>query len=103
MRLELILPQENATEHKKSSVCPYEDCQGRHSEHHQALDKPLKDPKYPAVAAHRYRCLRCRRTFRVYPQGVTLAQTSQWVKGLGRMLYLLGPSFGTVALDLEAL
>jgi hypothetical protein len=25
--------------------------------------------------AHRYKCLRCKRTFRVYPVGVTQAQT----------------------------
>ena len=103
MRLELILPRVDATEYKKVSVCPYEDCQGRHFEHHQKVDKPLKDTKYRAVWAHRYRCLRCRRTFRVYPQGVTRAQTSQRVKGLGVMLYLLGLSYGAVALALEAL
>jgi hypothetical protein len=83
MRLELILPRVNATECEKFSVCPHEECQGRHFEHHQEVDKPLKDTKYRVVAAHRYRCLRCRRTFRVYPQGVTRAQASQRVKGLG--------------------
>ena len=103
MRLELILPRVNATEFEKLSVCPHEDCQGRHFEHHQEVDKPLKDTKYRMVAAHRYRCLRCRRTFRVYPQGVTRAQTSQRVKGLAVMLYLLGLSYGAVALALEAL
>lgn len=103
MRLELILPRVNATEFKKPSVCPYEECQCRHFEHHQEVDKPLKDTKYRAVVAHRYRCLRCERTFRVYPQGVTRAQTSQRVKGLGVMLYLLGLSYGATSLALEAL
>jgi hypothetical protein len=103
MRLQLILPQVNATAFKKLSVCPHEDCQGRHVEHHQEVDKPLKGAKYRAVAAHRYRCLRCQRTFRVCPLGVTRAQTSQRVKGLAVMLYLLGLSYGAVALALEAL
>ena len=67
------------------------------------MDKPLKDTVYGAVSAHRYRCLRCKRTFRVYPQGVTQAQTSQRVKGLGVMLYLLGLSYGATSLALEAL
>jgi hypothetical protein len=40
--------------------------------------------------ARRYECLRCKRTFRLYPQGVTPAQASQRVKGLSVMLYLLG-------------
>jgi transposase-like protein len=39
----------------------------------------------------------------VYPQGVTQAQTSQRVKGLAVMLYLLGLSYGAVSLALEAL
>ena len=86
-----------------ASVCPYETCQGRHFRHHQEVDKPLKDTEYDAVFAHRYECLRCKRTFRLYPRGVTRAQTSQRVKGLGVMLYLLGLSYGATSLALEAL
>ena len=67
------------------------------------MDKPLKDTGYGVVTAHRYRCLRCQRTFRVYPQGVTRAQTSQRVTGLAVMLYLLGLSYGATSLALEAL
>jgi len=103
MRLELILPRVKPTEFKKPQVCPHKRCQGRHFEHHQEVDKPLKDTRYEAVSAHRYRCLRCKRTFRVYPQGVTRAQASQRVKGLGVMLYLLGLSYGATSLALEAL
>jgi len=58
---------------------------------------------YEAVTARRYRCLRCKRTFRVYPQGITHDQTSQRVKGLAVMLYLLGLSYGAVSLALEGL
>jgi transposase-like protein len=47
--------------------------------------------------------LKCHRTFRVYPQGTTQAQTSQRVKGLAVMLYLLGLSYGATSLALEAL
>ena len=63
----------------------------------------MKDTEYDAVSAQRTECLRCRRTFRVYPQGVTHAQSSQRVKGLGGMLYLLGLSYGATSLALEAL
>ena len=103
MRLELILPQVNPEEFKKPLVCPQKGCQGRHFEHHQEVDKPVKDTEYRAVSAHRYRCLRCKRTFRVYPQGVTRAQTSQRTKGLAVMLYLLGLSYGATSLALDAL
>ena len=53
------------------SMCPYEDCDGVHFQFLQEVDKPLRDTQYPQVVAHRYECLRCHRTFRVYPQGVT--------------------------------
>jgi transposase-like protein len=52
--------------------------------------KPLRDTVYHEVLVHRYQCLKCKRTFRVYPEGTTPAQTSRRVKGLAVMLYLLG-------------
>jgi transposase-like protein len=103
MRLQLILPRVEPREMSLPSVCPYEDCQGRHFRHHQEVDKALKDTEHDWVVAQRYECLRCKRTFRVYPQGVTQAQTSQRVKGLGVMLYVLGLSYGATSLALEAL
>jgi transposase-like protein len=103
MRLQLMLPQVEPTEYKRPWVCPHKGWQGRYFEHHQEVDKSLKDTIYGAVVARRYRCLRCLRTFRVYPQGVTRAQTSQRVKGLGVLLYLLGLSDRAVSLALEAL
>jgi transposase-like protein len=103
MRLELILPQVEPTEFKMPLVCPHKGCQGRHFTHHQEVDKALNDTIYEAVVVHRYRCLRCESTFRVYPLGVTGAQTSRRVKGLAVMLYLLGLSYGATSLALEAL
>ena len=103
MRLQLILPRVDPTVFDMPAVCPVKGCQGKHFEHHQEVVKPLKDTKHDAVTAHRYRCLRCKQTFRVYPQGVTHAQTSQRVKGMAVLLYLLGLSYGAVSLALEAL
>jgi transposase-like protein len=103
MRLQLILPRVEPNLFQVPSVCPCQGCGGKHFEHHQEVIKPLKDTKLDAVIAHRYRCLRCKGTFRVYPQGVTRAQTSQRVTGLAVLLYLLGLSYGAVSLALEAL
>jgi len=103
MRLQLILPQVLPMEIHPPTVCPYPGCDGRHFQLHQAVEKPLRDTRYPEVEARRYACLRCGRTFRVYPQGVTRAQTSLRVKGLAVLLYLLGLSYGAVSLALEAL
>ena len=76
MRLRLILPRVEPTEITPPLICPYEDCEGRHFELHQKVDKAIRDTVYDDVIAYRYECLRCKRTFRVYPQGVTRAQTS---------------------------
>ena len=103
MRLQLLLPRVDVTEFQLPAECPYDKCQGRHFESHQEVTKPVRDTMYDMVTAYRHRCLRCRRTFRVYPQGITHAQTSQRVKGLAVMLYLLGLSYGAVSLALEAL
>jgi hypothetical protein len=103
MRLQLILPPVEPTELEMPCECPYEGCQGRHFRHHQAVDKLVKDTKYETVSAQRYECLRCGRTFRVYPRGVTRAQASQRVKGLAVLLYLLGLSYGAASLALGAL
>jgi hypothetical protein len=103
MRLRLMLTRVELSAMNLPSVCPYESCQGRHFRHHQEVEKPLKDTEYASVSAQRNECLRCKRTFRLCPKGVTRAQNSQRVKGLGVMLYLLGLSYGATSLALEAL
>jgi len=65
--------------------------------------KALRDTVHRQVEVHRYRCLKCGRTFRVYPPGVSHAQSSDRVKGLAVLLYLLGLSYGAVSLALESL
>ena len=103
MRLKLILPRVGATEIQRPVQCAYHECGGQHFRLHQVVRKPLRDTRYLEVEAYRYQCLRCGRTFRVYPKGVTGAQTSLRVKGLAVLLYLLGLSYGAVSLALDAL
>ena len=64
---------------------------------------PLRRIRRTVRSTARRACLRCWRTFRVYPTGVSRAQISLRVKGLGVLLYLLGLSYGAVSLALEAL
>jgi hypothetical protein len=103
MRLQLILPRVEPTEIALPPICPYDDCEGKHFEFHQKVDKAIRDTVYDDVIAYRYECLCCKCTFRVYPRGVTRAQTSLRVQGLSVLLYLLGLSYGAVSLTLEAL
>lgn len=103
MRLNLILPVVNPAEHKKPTECCYANCEGKYFKVHQEVDKAVRDSKYTQVHAVRYMCLKCKRTFRVYPQGIQASQVSQRVKGTAVMLYLLGLSYGAVAIMMEAL
>ncbi len=103
MRLELILPRVGPAEIVPLGICKYEGCEGKVFRFLQEVDQALRDTVFPDVTAHLYECLRCKQSFRVYPQGVSRAQTSQRVYGLAVMLYLLGLSYGAVSLALDAL
>jgi transposase-like protein len=59
-------------------------------------EKAIRDPSYERVKSYRYRCLRCGRTFRVYPRGVSGAQQSDRLKAITVLLYALGLSYGAV-------
>ncbi|MDQ2809168.1 MAG: IS66 family transposase [Chloroflexota bacterium] len=103
MRLRFLLPTVRPTVLDVPTACPTPACPGSLFRFHQQVIKPLRDTRYAQVAAARYECLACHHTFRVYPPGVTADQTSQRLQGLAVMLYLLGLSYGAVALALEAL
>lgn len=103
MRLSLILPPVQPERYPAVEHCPSAGCGGRHFQRWQRVPKPLRDTVLHEVIAHRYRCVRCGRTFRVYPQGVSHDQTSARLKGVAVMLYVLGMSYGAVATALAAL
>jgi transposase-like protein len=103
MRLSLILPPVQPAVYPDVTECPDAGCGGRHVQHWQAVPKPLRDTQLNQVVAQRYRCVRCGRTFRVYPQGVSHDQTSARLKGVAVMFYVLGMSYGAVATALGAL
>jgi len=103
MRLQMLLPKVEPQRITLPTTCPRKGCRGTHFRVRQTVTKPVRDTQYTQVTAQRYECLRCGKTFRVYPRGVTSAHVSLRVKGLAIMLYLLGLSYGAVSLLLEAL
>ena len=103
MRLSLILPPVQPEHYPAVAVCPHAGCGGTHFQHWQSVAKPLRDTQLSAVVAHRYRCVRCGRTFRIYPHGVSHDQTSARLKGVAVMFYVLGMSYGAVSTALGAL
>lgn len=103
MRLKLLLPRVDPSCYPTLQVCPYAGCGGQHFHLRQAVRKPVRDTVYREVTAHRYDCLRCGRTFRIYPLGINDDQTSIRLKGLAVLFYLMGLSYGAVALVMTAL
>lgn len=103
MRLSLLLPPVQPDHYAALERCPYPNCGGTHFQHWQSVAKPLRDTQLSEVVAQRMRCVRCGRTFRVYPRGVSHDQASARLKGVAVMFYVLGMSYGAVATALEAL
>ncbi len=103
MRLNLILPVVDPKRMVQPEKCPYEKCSGEHFKMRQEVKKAFLDSEYQQVRALRCECMKCRRTFRVYPQGVQAGQVSQRIKGIAVMLYVLGLSYGAVSIVMEAL
>jgi transposase-like protein len=76
MKLHLLLPRVEPDKLEAPKGCPYQGCDGKRVRWHQDVKKAIRDTKYEQVPAQRYQCLKCKRTFRVYPPGVSRAQTS---------------------------
>lgn len=103
MRLKLLLPQVEPNVFQEPQHCPNATCGGQQFYLRQEVRKPVRDTVYTEVTARRYECLRCGRTFRVYPQGINHDQTSQRLRGLAVLFYIMGLSYGAVALVMTAL
>ncbi len=111
MHLTVRLPKVEPTQIPIPMHCPLpargpskKRCSGTHFKLHQVIcRKSLRDTRYSEVIAHRYRCLKCQRSFRVYPRGVSNDHQSDTLKALSVLLYVLGLSYQGVADLLESL
>ncbi len=97
MRLKVRFPQVEPNTYEMPATCPY-GCGGRRIAGMASRErKPLRDVKYAEVLSYRYTCVRCGRSFRVYPRGVSKgAQQSQRLRAMTVLLYVLGLSYGAV-------
>ena len=111
MHLQVRLPKVEPAQLELPTHCPFRDrrnrkkkCSGTVFKAHQLYcRKPLRDTRHVQVIARRYRCLKCQRTFRVYPLGVSSAHHSDTLRGLSVLLYVLGLSYQGVSDLLESL
>jgi hypothetical protein len=83
MRLRIILPKVNPFAITVPTQCAYAGCRGQKFYLRQEVSKPLRDTVYHEVLVRRYHCLKCKRTFRVYPEATTPAQTGASRQRLG--------------------
>jgi transposase-like protein len=104
MRARARIPMVEPTVEQTPTKCPYKNCQGRYFKLHQdRCTKPVRDTRLDQVTTQRWKCLKCGRTHRVYPAGVSQAQQSDRLKGLSILFYILGVSYRGVEDVLEAL
>ena len=105
MRIQVRLPKVVPDRYAEPKECPKEGCDGRHFKPHslKGKRKAIRDLSHQEVESFRWRCLKCKRTFRVYPRGVSSAQQSDRLKGITVLLYVLGLSYEAVSDFTEAL
>ncbi len=101
MRLHFILPKVVPDNYPTPSLCPY--CHANDLHLAASVPRNLRDTRLTCVMTKRYRCRRCKRSFRVYPEGVTRSHFSQRVKAMVVILYLGGMSYTAVSLAMEQL
>jgi transposase-like protein len=105
MRIKVQLPKVDPTNCKEPEECPYEDCKGCYFKPHgqKGEVKAIRDWYHQEVKSYRWKCMKCGRTFRMYPQGVSKAQQSAQLKAMSVLLYVLGLSYGAVSDFLAAM
>jgi transposase len=80
---------------ERPSQCPA--CKGDILQRWGGQVKRVRDPYVSEVLVYRYRCCRCRHTFRHYPSGVDQAQQTQRLRQLAGLCWVLGLSYRGIA------
>jgi len=86
----LKLPDVKRKKEERPSQCPY--CEGIIFQRWGAVNKPVKDVRVRNVKVYRYRCCRCKRTFRHYPAGNSRADQTERLRLFAVLLWTLGLS-----------
>lgn len=71
--------------------CPY--CDGETFQRWGGVVKRVSDPRLGEAWVYRYRCCRCRRTFRHYPEGIDRARQTVRMRALAAIGWILGMSY----------
>jgi len=87
----LQVPKVNYSRLDRPTHCPH--CPGETFQRWGGVSKPVRDPHLVEVWVYRYRCCRCQRTFRHYPEGVDQADQTQRLVTLVGVMWVLGVSY----------
>jgi len=87
----LKLPDVKGIAENRPHHCP--SCQGEVLQRWGGRERKVRDHQVKAALVHRYRCCRCRHTFRHYPEGVDQGQQSQRLRKLAAICWTLGLSY----------
>lgn len=96
----LKLPEVKRKREERPKKCRY--CPGEIFQRWGKVNKPVRDNQHRRVEVYRYRCCRCGRTFRHYPQGVDQADQTQRLRKLLALCWVMGLSLRNVAILLSA-
>jgi transposase-like protein len=99
--LVLKLPDVKRRTEERPKECPY--CAGETFQRWGQVRKPVRDTRSRNVQVYRYRCCRCRRTFRHYPEGTTRADQTERMRLFAVICWTLGLSFRGVSTILSGL
>jgi transposase-like protein len=97
----LKLPAVKRKREERPHKCRY--CEGETFQRWGRVNKPVKDVRVRNVKIYRYRCCRCKRTFRHYPEGNTRADQSERLRVFAVLLWTLGLSHRGSSLVLSGL
>jgi len=87
----LRLPEVKYCQETRPHQCPY--CEGATFQRWGGVAKRVSDPHLGEVWVYRYRCCRCRRTFRHYPIGIDRARQTARMRVLAAIGWILGMSY----------
>lgn len=99
--LVLKLPDVKRKTETRPKECPY--CNGETFQRWGQVRKPVKDTCCRNVRVYRYRCCRCRRTFRHYPDGISAADQTERLRLFAVICWKLGMSYRSVSAILSGL
>jgi transposase-like protein len=97
----LKLPDVKRRTEERPQACPY--CQGETFQRWGRVRKPVRDTCCRNVQVYRYRCCRCRRTFRHYPEGISRADQTRRMQVFAVICWTFGMSYRSVSAILSGL